>query len=86
MALDRLANRYLPVRQSSTVGCPTESTFALTAYTIRTIVISQSLAHHQQQRRSTSTRNLIRGHDDYNQQSALQPTSTEPTLHLAVRR
>ena len=108
MALDRLANSYLPVRQSSTVGCLTESTFARTAYTIErirgaflrqcTIQIDiyihiyntrdcdQSLAHQQQQRRSTSTRNLIRGHDDDNQQSALQPTSTKPTLHLAVRR
>jgi len=40
---DRLANSYLPVRQSSTVGCPTESTFARTACTICTIVISHSL-------------------------------------------
>jgi len=43
MALDRLANSYLPVRQSSTVRCPTESTFARTAYTICTIVTSHSL-------------------------------------------
>jgi len=108
MALDRLANSYLPVRQSSTVGCLTESTFARTAYTIErirgaflrqcTIQIDiyihiyntrdcdQSLAHQQQQRRSTSTRKLIRVSDDDNQLSALQPTPTEPTLHLAVRR
>jgi len=46
-----------------------------------------SVTHQQQQqRRSTSTRNLIRSRDDDNQQSALQPTSTDPTLHLAVRR
>ena len=45
----------------------------------------QSIAHHQQQRRSTSTCNLLRSLDDDTQQSALQPSSSDPTLHLAVR-
>ena len=58
----------------------------LRAYGVNTRDGDHSLAHQQQQRRSISTCNLICGRDDDNQQSALKPTSTEPTLHLAVRR
>ena len=75
MTLDRLANSYVPVCQSSTVGCPTESTFACTAYTILTIVISHSLISCSSvDRPQTSTCNLIRGRDDDNQQAVCTAT------------